>query len=105
MDYHKAAQAVGALLSCSGGSFATTTRLHHIECAGPLSDGLVEAWCLRRSRDRERDERQAHHREDETTEVQLSASVADQLPSGFCKGLGWALFRHRIAFKQHDQTR
>ena len=47
MDYHKAAQAVAALLSGSAGSFDTTTRLHHIECAGPLSDGLVEAWCLR----------------------------------------------------------
>jgi type VI secretion system VgrG family protein len=47
MDYHKAAQAVAALLSGSAGRFDTTTRLHHIECAGPLSDGLAEAWCLR----------------------------------------------------------
>jgi type VI secretion system secreted protein VgrG len=49
MDYHKALQAVAALLQGGdgGGSFDTDTRLHHIECDGPLSKGLVEAWCLR----------------------------------------------------------
>jgi type VI secretion system secreted protein VgrG len=46
MDYQKAAQAVATLLS-GGGGFETATRLHHIECDGPLSEGLVEAWCLR----------------------------------------------------------
>ena len=47
MQYHQAAQAVAALLSGSGGGFDTFTRLHHIDGGGPLSDGLVEAWCLR----------------------------------------------------------
>jgi len=47
MDYHKAAQAITTLLSGSDGSFDTATRLHHIECEGPLRGGLVEAWCLR----------------------------------------------------------
>jgi len=46
MEYHKAAQAVAALLS-GGAGFDTATRLHHIDCDGPLSGGLVEAWSLR----------------------------------------------------------
>jgi len=47
VDHHKAAQAVTAFLSGSDGSFDTNTRLHHIECDGPLSGDLVEAWSLR----------------------------------------------------------
>ena len=50
MDYQTAIQTVTALLAGgSGGSggFDTATRLHHLLGGGPLSNVMVEAWCLR----------------------------------------------------------
>lgn len=47
MDYHKAAQAAAALFSGADGGFDTATRLHHLVGGGPLSNVLVEDWCLR----------------------------------------------------------